>query len=196
MQLSFILQDAVVVGVPVFLLCYAASCIRQKERLPLLTVRQAALLFFCLYAGAVISLTGLYGFLTNPALHLANPFRSFDMTPFRGHVYRPILQNLFLLMPLGFLISSVTPKVKWNLTMIFLLGLSVSVTIELLQGFIDRQQEIDDVIVNTAGAAAGYLFWAACFKKELRLWQRILMIAGTVLALYLGMRYVKSVCWL
>ena len=186
------------VGIPIFAVCYGVSCLRQKKCLPLLTVRQAALLLFCLYIGAVSSLTGLIGFLdiSNPELHLTNPFSGFDLTAFRGHVFKPILQNLFLLMPLGFLISSVTPKVKWNIGTIFLLGFGVSLTIELLQGFIYRQQEIDDLIVNTAGACAGYLFWAALFRAKYKIWQRAVLIGGTVCVLYLGMHYVHSLCLL
>ena len=198
MQLSFILEDAFMVGIPIFMACYGVSCLLEKKRLPLLTVRQAALLLFCLYIGAVSSLTGLIGFLDirNPDLHLTNPFSGFDLTPFRGHVFKPILQNLFLLMPLGFLISSVTPKIKWNIGKIFLLGFGVSLTIEILQGFISRQQEIDDLIMNTAGACAGYLFFAAVFRKGLKLWQRVLIIAATLIGLYYGMLYIKSICWL
>ena len=196
MQLSFVLYDAVTIGLPLFLLCYAVSCCKKKERLPLLTVRQAALLLFCFYLGALLSLTGLDGFFTNPDLHLTNPFSGFDLTPFRGHVFKPILQNLFLFMPLGFLVSSVTPKVKWNIGKILLLGFSVSLTIELLQGFIYRQQEIDDIIMNTAGTAAGFLFFTGLFRQDQKLWQRALILAGTVLGLYFGMGYIKSICWL
>ena len=194
MQLSFVLEDAVFCGLPIFLLCYAASCIRQKKRLPLLTVRQAALLVFSCYLGALLSLTGLADLLWNPDLHLTNIFKGFDLTPFRGHVFQPILENLYLFMPLGFLLPSVTPKTEWKLWKAAAVGFAVSLAIELLQGFIGRQQEVDDLIVNTAGACGGFLFWAALFRQEYRIWQRVLILALTVLGLYLGMYYVRQLC--
>lgn len=196
MHISFILEDALCGGLSIFLLCFGVSCLRQRKRLPLLTVRQAALLIFSCYLAAVLSLTGLHGLFRNPDFRLTNIFTGFDLTVFDGHIFKPIMQNLFLLMPLGFLMPSVTPKIDWRLWKILLLGFGVSLTIELLQGFVGRQQEVDDLIVNTAGAGTGYILWAVLFRKDLRLWQRILMLVLTVFVLHSGMYFIRLKCLL
>jgi len=196
MQLSFLLEDALRGGLGIFLLCYGVSCFRQRKRLPLLTVRQAALLIFSCYLASVLSLTGLYGLPWNPDFHLTNPFTGFDLTAFREHIFKPIFENLFLLMPLGFLVPSVTPKIKWRLWKVLLLGFGVSLSIELLQGFVNRQQELDDLITNTAGAGCGYVVWAALFRRDLPLWLRLLAVVLTALAMYAGMEYIRSICLL
>ena len=185
----------VVWGCFAFAVGYAVSCIGGKKRQPLFTVRNAALLVFCCYGAALLYLTGILGMIRYPGtVTVRNVFKGFEWTLFSGHVFHPILQNFILFLPLGFLVPSVTPKIRWNLLRAFLLGFGVSVTIELLQGLIGRLQEADDIIVNTAGAAAGYLVWAALFRKELKLWQRILILILTAALSYAGLYGIWELC--
>ncbi len=159
-----------------FCLGWLICCTCRKKWLPL-SLRSAAWLMFSIYLAALCYLTGMLDFVRNPAaVHTANIFTGFDLTPFRGHVFKPIVQNFLLFLPLGFLVPSVTPNTRWNLLKITLLGFGVSLCIELLQGFIGRLQEVDDLLMNTAGTAAGFLIWAALFRKELKLWQRALIL--------------------
>jgi glycopeptide antibiotics resistance protein len=72
---------------------------------------------------------------------------------------RNLFGNLFLLFPLGLLGPIALPVLRrWWL--ILPLALLVSVSIELAQFWIpDRSADIDDVIVNVAGALLGYLLF-------------------------------------
>jgi len=70
---------------------------------------------------------------------------------------RQLLGNLALLMPLGLLGPVVFPVLRrwWG---VLLLALAVSASIEIAQLWIpDRSADVDDVMVNVAGALLGYL---------------------------------------
>lgn len=73
---------------------------------------------------------------------------------------RNLFGNLFLLLPLGLLGPIAVPALgRWWLMLP--LALLVSLSIELAQFRIpDRSADIDDVIVNVAGALLGYLLFS------------------------------------
>jgi len=80
---------------------------------------------------------------------------------------RNLFGNLFLLLPLGLLGPIALPALgRWWLMLP--LALLVSASIELAQFRIpDRSADIDDVIVNVAGALLGYLLFrvASIFRR-------------------------------
>ena len=84
---------------------------------------------------------------------LAIYFRNFGS----GFWMRNLFGNVFLLLPLGLLGPIALPVLRrWWL--ILPLALLISASIELAQYWIpDRSADIDDVIVNVAGALLGYL---------------------------------------
>jgi len=69
---------------------------------------------------------------------------------------RQVLGNLGLLMPVGLLGPVVFPSLgRW--WRVFLVALAISAAIEFTQLWIpDRSADVDDVIVNVAGALLGY----------------------------------------
>jgi glycopeptide antibiotics resistance protein len=77
--------------------------------------------------------------------------------------------NILLLMPLGFFAPIVWNKAK-GFKAVTLLGLVMSITIELLQllesfgGGWGRVTDIDDVICNVVGAIIGYLIYVLIIK--------------------------------
>jgi glycopeptide antibiotics resistance protein len=74
---------------------------------------------------------------------------------------RNALGNLGLLLPLGLLGPLALPALDrwWR---ILLLAIAISAAIELGQLWIpDRSADIDDVILNVAGALLGYVAWRA-----------------------------------
>jgi len=80
---------------------------------------------------------------------------------------RNALGNLGLLLPIGLLgpIALLALDRWWR---VLLVALAISATIEFAQLFIpDRSADIDDVIVNVAGALIGYLLY-----RFLRLFRR------------------------
>ena len=72
-----------------------------------------------------------------------------------------LLGNIIMFMPLGFFPALLWRRWRWWKSL--LAGLAASVSIELLQLFVDRSTDIDDVILNTAGALAG--FWVFCLLR-------------------------------
>ncbi len=192
---GLVIEEMLYGGGIAFLLLYGVSCVCNKKTMPLLTARQAALLMLCFYGAALLSLTGMDEFLPGGRHHLCNPFTGFDLSaPFRGNVYRPIRQNYVLFVPLGILVPLNFQKVFGKFLRTVLLGFAVSLTIELLQGFIGRQQELDDLIINTAGTAAGFGIWAALLRRETKLWQRVLLLLLTAVLSVGGLWYVRSLC--
>lgn len=68
-----------------------------------------------------------------------------------------------MFMPFGFF-----PALLWknfSLAKALLLGAACSVFIELMQLFLPRDTNIDDVLLNALGAAAGYLLYMLIAKR-------------------------------
>lgn len=84
-------------------------------------------------------------------------------------ILRNVGGNILLLMPLGFLAPVVWNKFR-GFKEVILLGLAVSVTIEILQlvenvaGAWGRITDIDDVICNVLGVGFGYLIYSLILK--------------------------------
>jgi len=129
-------------------------------------IREAAFLLFMAYMSAVAAatvvstnfvqgLTGSFGFLEN--LNLV-PFKQFyEVYSSSGEFgisffVANILGNIGLFVPIGFFIP-----LLWNVKArkAVLYGCFVSCCIEVLQLPLVRVTDIDDVILNTAGAALG-----------------------------------------
>ncbi len=68
-----------------------------------------------------------------------------------------ILGNVLIFVPIGFLASVLTP-LRHKGWLSFTLGLTISLTIEILQlGFLIRVFDVDDLILNSIGAWLGFL---------------------------------------
>lgn len=69
--------------------------------------------------------------------------------------------NIGMFLPIGFCTALLWRKHRWWKSV--LVGLCCSVTIEFIQFFIGRSTDIDDVILNTAGALLGYGLFLAVY---------------------------------
>ncbi len=74
-----------------------------------------------------------------------------------------VLANMGIFVPLGFLVSLLWRRPRWWKAAIA--GFLTSFFVEFVQLFIARSTDIDDVILNTAGALAGY--WLFCLFRGL-----------------------------
>lgn len=72
-----------------------------------------------------------------------------------------VVGNVIMFVPLGWLLALVTRR---RLLAPVLLGAALSVAIETVQAFIGRAPDIDDVILNTTGAAVGALIAVALLR--------------------------------
>lgn len=104
------------------------------------------------------------------------PFSSFARAKIQPEMYRSMLMNVFLFVPLGLSLSFVfggsTGK---RILLTILVGLLLSVTVEVIQYFARLgMAETDDVISNTVGTAIGScayllsLLWRKLYKAKER----------------------------
>lgn len=103
--------------------------------------------------------------------------------PFVGASFQMVLLNFLMFVPLGFLLPLVLHFKKQRLFKAIILAVAFSVFIEILQIFIGRFFEIDDIISNSLGAVAGAFLWQGtnCFKtKQFR--KGIIVIISTIVA--------------
>lgn len=89
------------------------------------------------------------------------PFHSFLAAREQSEVWRELLMNTFLFVPLGLTLSQLLPR-KWatkrRVLLVILLGITVSITVEWAQyHFALGTAEADDVICNALGTFLGTL---------------------------------------
>lgn len=140
--------------------------------------REGALLFFVLFCAGLTALTLFPAYFWTPGywrdvragvrpvfppfdfrIQLqtvqTEPFREI-IRAFKGPwVMFLMLGNIGIFVPVGFFSALLWRKWRWWKSL--LVGFCASVTIEFIQFFIGRSTDIDDVILNTAGALLG--FW-------------------------------------
>lgn len=101
------------------------------------------------------------------------PFSSFERAKIQPEMYRSMLMNVFLFVPMGLFLPFVfVGDTGKRILFTILFGLLMSVTIEAIQYFGDLGiAETDDVICNTVGTAIGScayllsLLWIKLFNK-------------------------------
>lgn len=112
-------------------------------------------LIVAVYFMAIFSVTGL------PSLYMLRVDFKFNFIPLIDIVNSPAeyikntILNILLFMPLGFLLPAIWSEYR-SVKKMVLIGLAVSVLIEVLQIFTFRLTDIDDLITNTIGTALGY----------------------------------------
>lgn len=74
-----------------------------------------------------------------------------------GLFYRQVIGNIIIFMPLGFFASYYTNTKKTSHIILF--TLLVSLTIEIVQKYIGRSFDIDDIILNVLGGVLGFFIY-------------------------------------
>lgn len=71
------------------------------------------------------------------------------------HIPKQLMANVLMFIPGGFLLAAVCPRIRhWK--GIVICGAGCSAAIEIIQFFIGRIADIDDVLMNSLGAAIGF----------------------------------------
>ena len=98
------------------------------------------------------------------------PFSSFERAKIQQEMYRSMLMNVFLFVPLGLSLPFVFGgKTGKRILLTILIGLLLSVTVEAIQYFGNLgMAETDDVICNTLGTAIG-----SCAYLPTLLWRKL-----------------------
>lgn len=143
--------------------------------------REGALLFFVLFCAGLAALTlfPAYFWTTGywrgvldgtrplfPPVDFRLQLQTLQLEPFQ-EIFRAfrgpwvmflMLANIGIFAPVGFFTALLWREPRWWKSL--LTGFCTSTAIEFIQLFIDRSSDIDDVILNTAGALAGFwVFW-------------------------------------
>lgn len=108
--------------------------------------------FFSFYPTWEQTVNGLY-YLPNMLTPFQEIRRALDHMSYWGLFM--LLGNIIMFMPIGFFPALLWRKWRWWKSL--LAGFCSSFTIEFIQFFIGRSTDIDDVILNTTGALAGFL---------------------------------------
>lgn len=110
----------------------------------------------------VIYILLLFGLVTNTDVqsygHNFIPFKEILRYEFGSkYFYWNVIGNILLFAPFGFFISSYLNSQKVNRPL--LITLITSLTIELVQMFIGRSFDIDDILLNCVGGLVGFLLY-------------------------------------
>ena len=111
---------------------------------------------YWIYCAAVLHLTGI-GTIWDLIAYGGVP-GNIHWIPFSEPATIPNILNMIMMMPFGFLLSLIWQNWR-GFGKVVLAGFGFSLLIEVLQLFNTRLSDVDDLIMNTLGAAAGYLIW-------------------------------------
>lgn len=132
---------------------------------------RAVNLVLLLFALGVILYATVLDRASSQREHWLKPFEALHRAKEQPELYRSMLMNVFLFVPLGLTLSAALPE-RWRaggrLLCTVAAGLAVSVLIEGVQYFcMLGTAEADDVICNTLGAALGasQIFARKLFQK-------------------------------
>ncbi len=130
---------------------------------------------FCLFLAGIFTVTGV------PSIYNIRFSVSLNLIPFVDFIYFPghYILNILLFMPLGFMLPFLWPRFEkpW---LPILAGFFLSLAVELGQLFCYRATDIDDLIMNTLGAALGiwtYLFVAKRFTSVMGAFKEGIILA-------------------
>lgn len=117
--------------------------------------KTAAVMIFALYLTAVFSAAGI------PSVTFWRFHPEFNLIPLIDIVNSPpeyirnTILNIILFVPLGFFVPVIWKEYR-SMRVILMMGLGLSLFIELLQMFTFRLTDVDDLITNTMGTMLGY----------------------------------------
>ena len=119
---------------------------------------------FGLYYACVLHFTGAGTVYDIKLYGIDFSSNQLNLIPFSQEIDTVIyLLNLVLLMPCGFLLPLIVKKFD-SFKRILLVNLGISLSIELSQLFNNRKTDIDDIILNVAGAIIGYIVYRLVAK--------------------------------
>lgn len=115
---------------------------------------------------------------TSEAMFVPIPFQSFREAQIQPELYRSMLMNVFLFVPVGLSLPFVVGKGRVSVFLTVVVALFFSAGIEYMQyRYALGRCEVDDIIMNTMGTLIGCLgYWLFCN------WERIVLPGLLLLA--------------
>lgn len=132
-------------------------------------VKNITILLLFEYVFLIYGLTVIFRETSSRLSHIFKPFWSYKemlhgkMQPL---IYEMVM-NVVLFLPVGFLLGSQVSKrsAKQQWLIVFLLGMGLSISIEVLQLVFQKGSfEFDDIMHNPLGCLIGLAIWRGCAK--------------------------------
>lgn len=135
-------------ALPFLILLEILAC-RQIPALPLMHLIGDGI--FCFFLSVILSITGI------PAVYELHPNVNINLIPLVDITSNTLqyLENLLLFLPAGLLLPLLFPDFR-NALRCVRYGFFFSLAVELVQLLCYRATDIDDLLMNTLGCAAGY----------------------------------------
>ncbi len=153
-----------VLGIPA-LIVFFISFYRKRPRYPLAKFIKVALLI--LYISLVLSVTGAGTIYDFGKFGEIIRFEEIQLIPFQTTGHMTYLLNIFMFVPLGFLLPFIWRNMDFAKT--FLTGFFFSLYLELTQLLNRRVTDIDDLVANTLGCIIGFFIYQLIYKLFRRL---------------------------
>lgn len=159
-RLLSLLIDGVSVGLFIIPIVFVFQSVLCKGRT---LWKKVIVVAFTIYLALIFSTTGM------PSINSLVIDLNVNLIPIIDIMDSPIdylkntVLNICLFVPLGFLVPIIWNKEYGTIKNSMLLGLKISLMIEILQIFTFRLTDIDDLITNTIGVMIGF-----CISKNLK----------------------------
>lgn len=193
MAILELLKSYIILGfkilIPVAIIFFIAYGIIYKKIMKgTKTVKKRQLLLYALSIGYVVIIIGATflsrmqdSIIYNEGFHFSlfssyrEAYHNIDANMMKDTLFRNLILNIMLFIPVGFLIPFYSDKLK-KMYRVVLIGFFATVTIELTQHFYDYGVfEIDDVFNNTLGTLLGYCCFMIFYKlKNKENWKKII----------------------
>lgn len=163
----------------IFLLILFWGCLGHRERNSLRWRVWNFILF--LGATAAVFYMTVYTRGESPSEAVLIPFQSFQEAKNQPELYRSMLMNVFLFVPIGLTLPFALGGRKISVWITIVAALTFSAGIEYLQyRYALGRCEMDDIIMNTLGASIGCMShslcrnWEICVLSKLQFLKKIL----------------------
>lgn len=193
MAILELLKDYIILGFKILIhvaiiFFIAYGLIYKKIMKGTKTIKKRQLLLYALSIGYIVIIIGAT-FLSrfqdsityNEGFHFSlfssyrEAYHNIDANMMKDTLFRNLILNIMLFIPVGFLIPFYSDKLK-KMYRVVLIGFLATVTIELTQHFNDYGVfEIDDVFNNTLGTLMGYCCFMIFYRiKNKESWKKII----------------------
>lgn len=182
MFISFLLWQFPMIAIVCAALCFVIFLLMKARGKNRAFVRYFMLWGFMCYCAALVYFTLLWYW---PDITFAPEWHLLNLEPFiwtketyqmgTAKMLGQLALNIGMFVPMGLMLPIVSKRMRhiWSTALV---SLGATLAIETLQFFMGRSADIDDVIMNFAGAVLGYLIFKllSVIMRNVMLWNKAL----------------------
>ncbi len=175
------IKNGVVIGCICYGIVFCLTMFKKDRRK--IRIQNLYEMLIYIWLVTVFLITGMIPFQFKLDI-FANHTVNLNLIPFYGGAFVPMVLNVMMFVPIGLLLPLAFSQ-KINGKKALLIGGGISFAIEIMQIFAGRNAEIDDFLLNTAGALLGYVLYdAGCYIKisKKKFVQKVCILCMVVLA--------------